>query len=406
MTVLFLNAGDHELELPRKLAGIRRFARTRGWRVEAFRRRDVPTAEVPALLRKIAPAGCVVEDTARSQQLPSVLFKGIPFVYLDPTNPWKRRGHAAVVCDQEAVADAAFRELASGFPPCYAVVPSYSRPLWNERRISEFRRLCSLHGRPCLVFSGKHDEPHASWKTRISKWISALPPHVAVFATNDFIGQLFAEVALEAGRRIPHDMTLVGVDDLQVKFTDAPIPGISSVKMDFELAGYLAAKALGELMEATSCRRPSMAVDGYRIKCSQMRANEIGQSTRFAFGPLLVVRRESTRGHGRHEPHVLKAVEIIRREACEGLTAAALAARVPGSRKHFERRFREAMGHSVLDEILHVRLQAAVDLLSRPGPSIGSISDFCGFSTARELQKLFRARFGMSMREWRALHGR
>ncbi len=381
-TILYLNAGDHELEYPGKLAGIRRFARTRGWRVEVFRRRDVTPADVPALLRKIAPAGCVVEDTTRSQKLPSSLFKGIPFVYLDPTNPAKRRGHAIIVCDQEAVADAAFRELAAGAPPCYAVVPSMSRPQWNERRISEFQSLCSAHGRPCIVFSGKPDEKPARWKTRISQWISSLPNHVAVFAANDYVGQLFAETALEAGRRIPHDMTLVGVDDVQVKYTDAPIPGISSVKMDFELAGYLAAKALGELITRRISReRESMA-----------------------FGPLLVVRRESTRGHGRREPHVLQAVEIIRREACDGLTAAALAARVPGSRKHFERRFREAMGHSVLDEILDIRLQAALDMLSRPETAIGAIADFCGFESDRELRKLFRARFGTSMRAWRKRH--
>lgn len=129
-----------------------------------------------------------------------------------------------------------------------------------------------------------------------------------------------------------------------------------------------------------------------------------GDSTLSTFGPLLVVRRESTRGRGRRDPHVLQAVEIIRREACDGLTAAALAARVPGSRKHFERRFREAMGHSVLDEILDIRLQAALDMLSRQETAINVIADFCGFKTDRELRKLFRARFGTSMLEWRKWH--
>ena len=34
-------------------------------------------------------------------------------------------------------------------------------------------------------------------------------------------------------------------------------------------------------------------------------------------GPLLAVRRESTPGRGRREPHILESVEIIRREACD-----------------------------------------------------------------------------------------
>ena len=109
------------------------------------------------------------------------------------------------------------------------------------------------------------------------------------------------------------------------------------MKIDFELSGYLAARMLAERLRGAATPLPPAS-----------------------YGPLLVDRRESTRGRGRRDPHILRAVEIIRREACDGLGAAALAARVPGSRKHFERRFREAMGHSVLAEILDVRLDLAL----------------------------------------------
>ena len=119
------------------------------------------------------------------------------------------------------------------------------------------------------------------------------------------------------------------------------------------------------------------------------------------YGPLLVERRQSTRGHGRREPWVLKAVEIIRREACDGLTVSALAAHFPGSRRLFEMRFREAMGHSALNEILQVRLARVFDLLARPDVPISAIADFCGFGCGYELRQLFRARTGMSLSDWR-----
>jgi transcriptional regulator GlxA family with amidase domain len=116
----------------------------------------------------------------------------------------------------------------------------------------------------------------------------------------------------------------------------------------------------------------------------------------------MVVRRESTRGRGRREPFVLEAAEAIRREACDGLSAAALAVRFPVSRKHFERRFREATGHSVLDEILNVRLEQVQAYLLRRDVAIDAIAGFCGFGSEIELRRLFRRRFGMSMSEWRA----
>ena len=62
---------------------------------------------------------------------------------------------------------------------------------------------------------------------------------------------------------------------------------------------------------------------------------------------------------------------------------------------------REAMGHSPLDEIIHVRLQRVLELLAQPEFPISAIADFSGFSSERVLQKHFRARFHMSMLDWR-----
>jgi transcriptional regulator GlxA family with amidase domain len=59
------------------------------------------------------------------------------------------------------------------------------------------------------------------------------------------------------------------------------------------------------------------------------------------------------------------------------------------------------MGHSVLDEILHVRLEKAFMLLAQTDTAIGAIPAMCGFECDSTLDKLFRARTGMSMRAWR-----
>ncbi len=381
MVVLYLNAGDHELDYPRKLAGIRRFARSRGWHVETFLRRDVPASAVPGLLRRFRPVGCVIEDSDPRQRLSSGAFRSLPIVWLDPPDPEKRKSRPFVACDQESVAEAAFRELSPGTPPCFAVVPSPSLVAWNRRRIAAFAALCEKAGKPCHVFPGRAEEEVPSRAGRLSAWLAGLPAHVAIFAANDFTAKGVVEAAATLHLRCPRNFTLVGADAIPETLADATSPGISSVELDFELAGYLAAK----LLDAEISRA--------------------GAGTRQAsFGPVLTLRKESTRGHGRREPIILRAVETIRREACDGLTAASLAARLPGSRKHFERRFREAMGHSVLDEILHVRFQSVFDLLSRPKPAINAVAGFCGFTSDRELRKLFHSRHGMSMKQWRNLH--
>ena len=95
-------------------------------------------------------------------------------------------------------------------------------------------------------------------------------------------------------------------------------------------------------------------------------------------------------------------MEIIRRKASDGLEPRDLAARFPVSRRLFEIRFREAMGHSILDEIRQVRLERVLAFLTGTDMPISAISDFCGFGSGDALRELFHARMGMSMREFRA----
>lgn len=95
---------------------------------------------------------------------------------------------------------------------------------------------------------------------------------------------------------------------------------------------------------------------------------------------------------------------MIRREACEGLTVAELAARFPGTRRLFDMRFREAAGHSALDEILNIRMERAMELLAHTDMPIAAVAQFSGFKTELEFWKLFRKRTGMPPLRFR--HGR
>ncbi|MBR3086125.1 MAG: helix-turn-helix domain-containing protein [Kiritimatiellae bacterium] len=357
--------------------GIMRYARSRGWEVLSVQPSAPWRESVRSALARLRPVGCIVFDNLGGSTLPPHLFGSIPTVYLDTLENGRSGRKVSVYCDNAAVARAAFRELSASLPPCYAVVPSVSLRPWNASRIRVFRSLCAESGVQCRVFHGRRGEARASRLARLAPFVASLPQHSAIFAANDNTACDVAGVASAVGRAIPRELTLIGVDGGDTASDGGDISRISSVKLDIEQAGFMAAKALASF----GCGSPSSA----------------------SFGPLLVLRRESTRGFGRREPFVLAAVEIIRREACNGLTARELAARFPVSRNLFERRFREAMGHSVLDEILHVRLEQVQALLARRDMAIGAIAGLCGFNCEYALRKLFQARFGMSMQEWRRI---
>ena len=233
--------------------------------------------------------------------------------------------------------------------------------------------------------------------SRLRPWVAALPPHTAIYAVNDAIARLVADAALAEGLRIPRDLTLLGTDN-DPAFCETASPSLSSIQLDFERMGYLAAKMIGVMLGNLSREATLRPRSGHLSGVAAL--NSAGGNVT-TVGPMLAMRRESTGGLGRREPHVIKAVEIIRGEACDGLTVAKLASRLPGSRSLLDIRFREAMGHSVFDEILQVRLERVFDLLRQQGTPISAIADLSGFGSLRALDKLFRSRFGCSLRAWR-----
>ncbi len=360
-----------------KLAGMRRYAAARGWQVETLRREAARATMIPRILERRRPAGCIVEGAGRWDDLPQALFGRMPVIYVDVLDESICGTAPRLILDPELVARSAMRELSSLEPAVYAAIGFVRPHEWSNRRLHAFVSLVEAQGRECLVLEAQKGESVNSYLARIDAWVAALPRNCAIFAVQAPIARNVADAARAHARAIPRDLALLCTVGME-KWAIPPPEGISLVQFDFERLGFLAARMLDEWMH------------GRRAPGSTER-----------MGPLYVVRKESTRGRGRREPRILEALEMIRAEACDGLTARALAARFQGSRRLFDMRFREAMGHSVLDEILHVRMEKARTLLAQTDTAIGAIAGLCGFGCDSTLDVLFRRRTGLSMRAWR-----
>lgn len=388
-TILYLDTipGDQIHALT--LAGIRRFAAALGWEAEAVPESESRPEALKALLRAHAPvAGCVVECADFHDDLPPRLFGKTPVVYLHTPSSRYGGAGARIRWDGEAIARTAFRELSSGRPPSFAVAGTNGIFEWSLERMKAFAALAAKAGAKCLVFEPR-PETEENRRKRLVEWVAGLPLHTAVFATNDFVARDVATAARAARLSIPHDLKVLGVDN-NVAICETSDPALSSIQLDSERAGFFSARLIGDVFAAKDA-------NGHKDSVPFLARNA-------TIGPLLAVRRRSTGGSGRREKFVLEAVEMIRREACDGLTAMALAKRFPCSRRLFNMRFREATGHSVLDEIQHVRLEKVFALLSGTDMAIGAIADFCGFGSGVELRRVFRAFTKRSLREWRKLN--
>lgn len=360
-----------------KLSGIRRYAAMRGWDVEAIADCASLARGVKAALRGAGrAAGCVVQCRNGLPIAPEALFRRVPAVYFDADAAKFARPVVSVTSDDLLVARMALRELVSTRPASLAFAGYFSLAPWNVRRKEAFLAEARATGLPASAFPAEPGDTFTNSipEERLAAWLSSLPKPCAVMAASDSLAVRIVRVAKAARMSVPRDASVIGVDNRADAEDSGGVP-ISSVVLDHERAGFLAARAIGE-----------------------------GASGPVVFAPLMVARRRSTGGRGRRADWIDEAVRMIREEACDGLSPRRLAARFPISRWLFEMRFREATGHSVLNDILGARMEKAAVLLASSATPVAVVSDMCGFGSYDSFHDLFRRQFGMAPTAFRALH--
>ena len=374
-TVLFFTS---ELSPPvqKKLAGVYEAARKRGWTVRpiALNRSGRRPGD---FIRLWKPLGILVECADANPFLGEPPPR-LPTVWLDRDPAVK--GGLAVNLDAGFSAELAARELLTAKSAALAFVGWHTDVWWSRfrrRRLAEAarREKLSFHSAPSGCWS---PERYAGEDGALRDFLAALPARTGIFAANDLTAERVIASAAQLGRTIPGDFFVVGADD-DLFLCENSAPALSSVAPDFRRLGEAGVELLAR------------ALDDGKLK-----------KARLTVPPREVVRRESSRGETVLDARLVKAVEFIRREATRGISVPEVAAACGCSRRLLEIRFREILGHTVHDEIDDVRLARARELLSRPDQALGPIADLCGWNSPLAFRRLFRARYGLTPREWRS----
>jgi len=384
-TVLFLN---DELVRSTRLVmeGIIAFAATRGWQVQ----RVTPPAHAGAdYLSSLAefwkPVG-IVAMYAPDTGIPSPdAAPDIPFVCFDldesrrPEPEHARRTRLGYVsCDSKSVAKMAARTLLEQGFASYAYVSAHTRFHWNETRREAFRAAIELNGGICHAYDGSGlSSSAAADMERLGAWLKSLPKPCGLLAAHDRAAASVLMAAAREGIDVPGELAVVGVDDDET-LCESMSPQLTSVSNDFFKGGRLA----GELIQKLA---------GPRLR----------QPPTACYGAEWLVTRLSTRRIVHPAPSVRLALEAIRRRAADGISAADILPVLGGSRRSAEKRFRAAVGKSILEEILDVRFERLLPLLRQPQIPLGSLADRTGFASENHLQRMFKARYGMTLSAYR-----
>jgi len=250
---------------------------------------------------------------------------------------------------------------------------------WSVYRGESFRRRVCDAGFTCHIFPASASP--TDWETdakQLGAWLKELPQPVAILAAMDSRAHQVIDVCSESGIRVPHHAAVLGVDNDEL-LCNGSIPTLSSIRRDTEACGFMAAQMLDRLMRKETRKREILR-----------------------YGAKDIITRDSTQPDAAQtDPVVQKAKDFIRINAGTGIGVPDIVRHLKVSRRLAEMRFRSACGHSLLDEIQSVRLERVERLLIETDLPLTEVCTRCGYQTDVHLRRIFKRRFGCSMREYR-----
>jgi LacI family transcriptional regulator len=216
----------------------------------------------------------------------------------------------------------------------------------------------------------------------MANWLKSLPKPVGLMTFADDRSQQVIDTCKIAGVNVPDEVAVIGVDndDLICDLSDPPL---SSIAFNTERAGYEAAELLDKLMAGKKVVNQTIVVR-----------------------PTHIVTRQSTNIIAIEDRVVADAARFIRQHSRKIIQVSDVTSAVMVSRCTLERRFRRALGKSVLKELKRVRTDQITQMLMETNLSVSQIASTLGYLSATHIARYFRQEKGISPLAYRKKYGR
>lgn len=246
--------------------------------------------------------------------------------------------------------------------------------IWSEERCEGFRDYVEKHKGH---FHSYMEQVGENNREEVMSWLRSLPKPVAILCCDDSRALFVAETCRAAGICVPEDVAILGVDDddLLCHISDPPL---SSIQMDVENGGYMTCKLLHQRLKSGS-KEP------FNVNISPVRIQE----------------RSSTSLLNVTDPHVLKIIKLIDTSYSNDLSMEDILRSVSLSRRSIEMRFKKAVGYTIYQYLLKVRIDHLAYILATTDCPYSRAVYAVGFGDINNVSRIFRKFKGSSPLEWR-----
>ena len=254
---------------------------------------------------------------------------------------------------------------------------------WSRWRRDAFVAEAKKAGINALVFHVDDDSSGMTWphaRRRLMRWLAELPEPCGLMAAYDSLARRLIDLCIQASRRVPESIAILGVDDDPL-LCQLATPPLSSIVPDSEGAGYAAAEQLDSIMSGKKIKRLDTLLP-----------------------PLGIATRQSTDTFAVEDKDVSVSAHYILAHACDGIQVDDIVKQTQLTRRALETRFKKALGKTPHALIIETRLSKAERCLRETALTLEQIADRCGFEYPEYLSVLFKKHRNMTPGEYRQQH--
>ncbi len=316
--------------------------------------------------------------TREEKQIDTIIKSQIPSIFVSDSYPVD--GLSQVVSDYAATGQMAAQYFMdqgfSNFAFC-----GFNKAYWSMERLKGFQEFLATRGFTVHVYEGHGSKSYHFWQKEaehMAAWIDSLPKSVGLMAGCDLRGQHVVEACRIAGRLVPEDVSILGVDN-DVPLCDITNPKLSSIAMNTSPAGYEAAGLLERLMAG----------------------EEKLDSRTIIVQPICVITRQSSDILRVENPDLARALNYIKQNSHRQIVVNDVVAAACISRRNLESKFNKYLHRSILSEIRRVRIGRFAQMLLETNYSIPQIARDLNFPSEENLGRYFEREKGMRPTEYR-----
>lgn len=334
----------------------------------------------------------------------------IPVVGVGGGYGWHERGGRIpyIYTDNAAIGRLGAAHLLSCGTPTLAFYgyPPGRTTGWSQERAEAFAAAAAAAGRPCHLFTSRQGDARR-WEElqrELTGWLANLPRPLGLMAANDLRARHVLEACRRLGLRVPADVAVLGVDNDQL-ICELTSPPLSSVDQAARRIGFEAASALDERMRAAlGQQRPTHGRDSTRRP--RLAPRRASPPERVIVPPIGVIARASTDTLATDDSAVVAMLHALRSSPWQKPSADEIAARAGLSRASLEQRFRAAVGRTIHEEFVRLRVQRLRALITDSDLPLKTIATRAAFPSLQYMTTFVRRHTGLTPARLRAVERR